>query len=490
MKKNKLIPLLLAALLAVGAVASSCQKRDPGKDDSSGTTGGSEQTSGLYVADYLPDTTYNNSDFRILTLPDDYANMYTGFLADSSSADKVIAARYKRNSMIEEKYKIKFVEELAQSWEECSSMLESYAGSADDAYELNMLIQREAFVLAIDGYCVTTADLKYNDLTQPWYVHDVNDMLRVNKIYYFAYSAECLNMFAQTNCVFYNIDKGKGISLEDPYSDVKNGTWTFDKMLTYAKAATRDLDNDGTITDNDSVGMNGRGDMIHPTLWIGAGYRTMDKNSDDYPIFTAAGDEKFIDFLTVLSDNVKTGVIFDTTKYPSQKWPSEEHTARAINAFIDGTSLFHVASIGTTFRLNSMENEFRILPAPKSSEEQEEYRSRVVDGWLYVVPSSNTHLDMTSVILEVLAVESANHVYDAYYEEALGNRYARDGENKEMLDLISKTRYLELGDTVWQADIRNNILGAIWDGNNTFSSLLNSKAALIELLIAKYLNAL
>ena len=230
--------------------------------------------------------------------------------------------------------------------------------------------------------------------------------------------------------------------------------------------------------------------MIHPTLWIGAGYRTMDKNSDDYPIFTAAGDEKFIDFLTVLSDNVKTGVIFDTTKYPSQKWPSEEHTARAINAFIDGTSLFHVASIGTTFRLNSMENEFRILPAPKSSEEQEEYRSRVVDGWLYVVPSSNTHLDMTSVILEVLAVESANHVYDAYYEEALGNRYARDGENKEMLDLISKTRYLELGDTVWQADIRNNILGAIWDGNNTFSSLLNSKAALIELLIAKYLNAL
>ena len=100
MKKNKLIPLLLAALLAVGAVASSCKKRDPGKDDPSGTTGGSEQTSGLYVADYLPDTTYNNSDFRILTLPDDYANMYTGFLADSSSADKVIAARYKRNSMI------------------------------------------------------------------------------------------------------------------------------------------------------------------------------------------------------------------------------------------------------------------------------------------------------------------------------------------------------------------------------------------------------
>ena len=51
MKKNKLIPLFLAALLAVGAVASSCQKTDPGKNESTGTTGGDEQTSGLYVAD-------------------------------------------------------------------------------------------------------------------------------------------------------------------------------------------------------------------------------------------------------------------------------------------------------------------------------------------------------------------------------------------------------------------------------------------------------
>lgn len=490
MKKNRLIPLFLAAVLFAGALAVSCTKtgtEDKGTGESSGKT---EQSSGLYVADYLPEDTYNNADFRILTLPDEYADMYTGFLADSSSADKVVAARYKRNSMIEEKYKIKFVETLAQGWEECSSMLESYVGVSDDAFELNMLIQREAFVLAIDGYCVTTSQLKYNDLTQPWYVHDVNDMMRVNNTYYFAYSAECLNMFAQTNCVYFNLNKGKELTIEDPYSMAKDGTWTFNKMLEYAKSATRDLDTDGTITDNDSVGITGRGDMIHPTLWIGSGYKTMEKNSDDYPIFTAAGDENFISFLTTLSDNVKTGVIFDNTKYGSQKWQAEDQSVRAINTFKDGTALFLVGSIGNAFRLNDMESEFRILPSPKKDEAQESYHSRVVDGWLYVVPSTNSQLDMTSVILEALAVESANYVYDAYYEEALGNRFARDGENKEMLDLISKTRYLELGDTVWQADIRNNVLVAIWQGDNTFSSLLNSKAGLIELIIAKYMNAL
>lgn len=491
MKKNKMIALLLSALFLSGTFAACSEPTKKGDETSdSGGTIANNPGDGLYVADYLPDTTYNDADFRVLTVPDEYADMYTGFMADSSATDKVVAARYKRNSMIEDKYKVKFSETLAQNWEECSSMLETYVSTNDDAYELNMLIQREAFVFAIDGYCIPTSELKYNDLTQPWYVHDVNDMISVNDTYYFAYSAECLNMFAQTNCVFYNLDKGAGFTLSDPYDMVKNGTWTFDTMLQYAKSATNDLDSDGVITDNDSVGIAGRGDMIHPTLWIVPDLKPWKNDSDDYPIFTAADDEKFIDFLTVLSDNVKSGVIFDNTKYESQKWPGEDQSVRSMNTFTDGTALFLVGSIGNTFNLNDMEDEFRILPSPKASEDQESYHSRVVDGWIYVVPSTNSVLDMTSVILEALAVESANYVYDAYYEEALGNRYARDDINKEMLDLISETRYLELGDTVWQADIRNQILEVIWNGTGTFSSLFSSKAGLIELIIAKYMNAL
>ncbi len=230
--------------------------------------------------------------------------------------------------------------------------------------------------------------------------------------------------------------------------------------------------------------------MIHPTLWIGAEFRTMEKNSDDYPVFTADQDEAFIGFLATLSNHVSDGVIFDNTKYPSEKWPEEDQGVRALNTFTDGTALFPAGTIGNTFSLNAMEDEFRILPAPKRSEEQKSYHARVVDGWLYVVPATNSRIDMTSVILEALAVESANHVYDAYYEEALGDRYARDDINKEMLDLLSMTRSLELGDTVWQSDVRNGILGVIWQGDNSFSSFFASKAGGIKLLIDKYMNTI
>ncbi len=49
-------------------------------------------------------------------------------------------------------------------------------------------------------------------------------MLSVNNTYYFAYSAECLNMFAQTNCLFYNLSKGSDLSLDDPYEMVRDGS--------------------------------------------------------------------------------------------------------------------------------------------------------------------------------------------------------------------------------------------------------------------------
>lgn len=114
----------------------------------------------------------------------------------------------------------------------------------------------------------------------------------------------------------------------------------------------------------------------------------------------------------------------------------------------------------------------------------------MIDGWLYVVPNTNTHLDMTSVILETLAVESRNYVFDAYYEQSLKNRYTNDPNAKEMLDLISSTRTIDLGDTVWQADIRNKIQDAVWKKDLAFNSALSSIKSYVDLMIGIYLDEL
>ena len=137
-----------------------------------------------------------------------------------------------------------------------------------------------------------------------------------------------------------------------------------------------------------------------------------------------------------------------------------------------------------------MTDDFGIVPNPKLNEEQNGYHSRVIDGWLYVVPNTNTRLDMTSVILEALAIESRNYVFDAYYEQSLKNRYTNDPNAKEMLDLISSTRTIDLGDTVWQADIRNKIQDAVWKKDLAFNSALSSIKSYVDLMIGIYLDEL
>ena len=152
--------------------------------------------------------------------------------------------------------------------------------------------------------------------------------------------------------------------------------------------------------------------------------------------------------------------------------------------------LYRVAIINELTVLGDMTDDFGIVPNPKLNEEQDGYHSRVIDGWLYVVPNTNTRLDMTSVILEALAIESRNYVYDAYYEQSLKNRYTNDPNAKEMLDLISSTRTIDLGDTVWQADIRNKIQDAVWKKDLAFNSALSSIKSYVDLMIGIYLDEL
>lgn len=489
MKTVKIISSVLAMII-VGSAILSCQK-DPDKNKPSSDSTPSSDTN-EYTADYLPDDTYDGYTFRILTISNDSSGMPTSFDADADTTNLVLAAQYKRNRIIESRYDIEFKEDTVSSWEELSSRFVNYVSAVSDEYELNMLIQREAFSYGVDGYITRTDRLKYCDTTQPWYIQDVNNALTVNGIQFFSYSSECLNMFAQTNCTIFNKRILEDNQLENPYDLVKAGTWTIDKMLSSAKAATKDLNTDGLYNDYDQLGIVGESDMIYPSLWIGAGYSTIEKDENDYPIYSAPSNEGFIDFLTKIGGYFNEDmVIYDTQFRPTEQYFGQGNFRdEASLVFRNGSALYRVSIIHELANLNDMTDDFGVVPNPKLDEAQEGYHSRVIDGWLYVVPNTNTRLDMTSVILEALAIESKSYVYDAYYEQALKNRYTNDPDAKEMLDLISSTRTIDLGDTVWQSDIRNKIQDTIWKKALTFSSALSSISSYVDLMIDIYLDEL
>jgi len=77
---------------------------------------------------------------------------------------------------------------------------------------------------------------------------------------------------------------------------------------------------------------------------------------------------------------------------------------------------------------------------------------------------------------EAMACASRNYIIPAYYESSLQDKFARDADTAEMLDLIFDTRIYDLGDTIWGMSIRFAYGGLFAEGSNTFVSLTESRA--------------
>lgn len=474
---KKLLALLLIAA-SLTAFFSGCRKDDPETPDDSTSTPTSEE-GGKYRADYLPDADYQGGTFRVYTVDPDNTDLTTVFTPDSEENDIVSQAIRKRNGIIEKRYNIVFAQDLAASWGDLSGQFEKVANSGDYEYDLMMQIQREAFTAVTRGYVTPISKLKYCHTDEPWYATDVNKQFTIAGTQFFAYSDECINMFEQASCVLYNKKILVENKLTDPYDYVKAGTWTYDVFFEQAKSAIFDTDGDGKIDDNDVMGIVSPADMFYPTVWVSSGLNTIDKGDDDIPVFTANSKEKFFDICQKTLDYVKTeGGLFDSYHDKSQTVPdSDQHGVITEGIFENNHALFCVGLIGQIHLYNDMEADFGIVPAPKLEESQEKYLTRVLDGWIHCVPKSNKELDRTSVIMEALAVETKNWVYEPYYELALKSRYTRDdnGRSAEMLDLMLETRTIDLGDTIWQGFSRNSFLDLFWKRDNSFASTANAR---------------
>ena len=478
----KLKKLLLSGTALLLALLASCV--NPGGNNTSGTTDGgskdNQSTSAAdtegpkYVAEYLPDVNLEGLKFRVLNIDPNDTTLILDFAPDSSADNIVSAAIYKRNNIIQERYNMTFVEDVGGNYKDLDTKYAQLISSNDSTYSLVTMIQRYAFAQAMNGSCVVVDDLPYLDTTQPWYVQDVNEQFSIGGVKVFAYSDECINLFEQTMCILYNktlIDDSD--NLVDPYDLVKAGTWTVDAFLEQARIATHDTDGDTLIDDRDVLGVVGTQDCLYPTFWIGAGLNTITKDDDGIPSFNAATDNQLISLLQKVLGYVEMdGVIFDTWVDRANLYQNSDTGEVARMIFENDHALYTICVVGNIKNFNKMKSDFGIVPAPKLDERQESYKSRVIDGWLKVVPTTNPDLETTSLLMEALAVESKNYVYDPYYELAMQGRYTRDdeGRSNEMLDLIFDTRTQDLGDTAWKSSVSTIFMSCFARKVNTFAS--------------------
>ncbi len=459
MKHNVLtcaLTLLLAAS-AFAAVGCGDASVDTGTVPDAGTDAIADTTAAVTENIYAHDlSSYDFGGETFTIYARQLMHLNSAMHAEAADGSTLNDAIYERNVRLMEQYNFKF-EEFFEENDTKQARLSVMAG--EDTYDIINTRCVYAFNYAMEGLLRPIADLPEIDLTKPYWDKELTDAMSIGNVPFFAVGAFNTSGYEYTHLLAFNKELAANNDF-DVYGAVKDGSWTFASMREMMKAVVADINGDGAMDRQDSYGLLSTAKQILPCFWIAAGQESMKMDANDYPTYSLLADESF---QTVFVE------IFDLV-YDSNVWhhfTDEENVhPEEVNMFINGQGLFIDMPVFYLETLRSMDSDFGLIPYPKYDEAQKEYYSRIEGCEQTCIPVTNVKdLEMTGVILEAMASDSAQNLVPAFYDVLLKSKHTRDNDSEEMLEIVFGNRVFDWGDTVYCPELRDGQFSAMMKNN-------------------------
>lgn len=429
MKKNLWIRIsaLLLSLLMLVSVAACGVTTDETDTTAAGTTADTENET-----TYVPDIEVKdyNEKFNIVTGHSVPAEKIALEELDKAEAGDVETAVYERGLKIKEHLGVTLVMQDGGTWMGYADTVMRSVASGTDDYQLvltNVYYGVAPFVS--NGYLYDIGELDAVNLDAPYWAGELMEDIRVEDKYYLGYGDMCLS---EVLVVIFNKDLMEKYQLAAPYDNVRNNTWTLDKMAELASLVKED-NGDGKWDENDTYGISGLAWIPFISFITSSDMKIVDRDEDGiFSLAYSRNSEKMISLiekLTALHD----------AEY-SYFWP---HTTGVELDFANGNTLFQLYHSSSLETLRSEAVRFGILPYPLYDENQKEYKSLNWNG-LIAVPNTIKNPDMVGEVLELMNYYSAD-VKVAYHEKLLGTKLADAPDDAEMLDIIWASQTSDVG---------------------------------------------
>ena len=479
MKHNALTSTfsLLLAIAAIAAVGCGDASSDAGtvtqSPDAGTVTETAAVTENIYAHD-LGSYDFGGETFTIYARK--LLHLNSNMHAETADGSTLNDAIYERNVRLMDQYNFKF-EEIFEENDTKQARLAVIAG--EDTYDIINTRCVYAFNYAMEGLLRPVSDLPEIDLSKPYWDKELTDAMSIGNVPFFAVGAFNTSGYEYTHLLAFNKELAANNDF-DIYGAVKNGSWTFSTMREMMKAVVSDINGDGTMDREDRYGLLSAAKQILPCFWISAGQESMKMDTNDYPVFSLLSDENFQSVFVEIFDLV----------YENNAWhhyTDEENVhPDEVNMFINGQGLFIDMPVFYLADLRSMDTDFGLVPYPKYDEAQTEYYSRIEGCEQTCIPVTNVKdLEMTGVILEAMASDSAQHLVPAFYETLLKSKLARDNDSEEMLEIVFGNRVFDWGDTVYCPEIRDGQFSSMMKNNKRD---IASIAAKLEKTMSKKIN--
>ncbi len=372
---------------------------------------------------------YGGTTFTVLS------NMYKPyeFNTDELTGDVVNDAVYEKDQLVMEYLGIEINDILEDGdWparDAFNAKITQAVTAGDGTYDMVMNTMVCTMPISTQGVFLDGKLLKYADFDHPWWIADMYDRFSIcGKLYGFLGDFS-LSLYKDLSVIFFNKRIWKDYTDRDPYELVRNNEWVLDTFVGLCSGMSVDMNGDGQWKPEDDQ-------ITYVSEYVPGGtFQTVlelplvEKNADGIPEFSgltekfAAAYEKVMAFYSN-ADNLHYSSI-DDKSYKSQKYFAGSRVATMCN-FIYSTEY-----------LRDMDDDYGIVPMPKYDEAQQKYIAQLgTSTCMIFVPLTAPDRELTSRVMECLAFFGYTCVSPKYYEVALKEKYARDAEIHEMLDII------------------------------------------------------
>ena len=466
MKPTKILSLILAALLLLPLFASCGESKE--NTDTPATTSNDMQSPGSEEEtepepeettpkpDLADDLTFGGADFTFGVV--DNPNARNSIAIEDINGEALNDAQYTTVAETMQARDVKIGEYVLTNGYPAANALIPFITAGDDVIQVANVFCVDAPTLMMRGYVYDYSSVPHIDLSMPWWDASVNASMELTGIRYAAIGDLSVSLHDLTYVLLFSSQIITDNGLESPYSLVREGEWTMDKMKVMMETAMKDSNGNGTRDAGDVFGYLAATKMVLPSFWIGADEKSMEYDENGVPVL-AMNDERFMSvfekIFAMTYDNEAWFKVYEDLDVPTE----------CRNMFSSNHSLFMDCSLFYVGMMREMETDFGIIPYPKFDETQADYRARVSYYMPPVIPITNVVLDMTGAVLEEANYRAMNNIKPAYYEISL-KKYSRDPDSIAMLDLIFKNRVVDLGDTLFCSNIRDGFASSMF-GNNS-----------------------
>ncbi len=449
---KKLLALLLVLLMVVPAIVSCNDSGDDNKQtinyETDDAIGGDEEEDPLIpVIDEYVDELAAQHNFKGETFTWIGPNGWQSPTEDEETGDAVSDAMYYRQLEIEEAYGLTWMNnkaEMVGAEEGLSPAIElikqdvmAGTGSYDAAYGFNMHTQ----VLLINDCLMNLTDFTTVDLEREWWYSGMRESLSIGGELYFLTGPIVTAYYQDTMSIVFNKQVAEDYGIDGLYDIVRDGDWTFDKMIEVANAIPENANGSAAYRYADADGVS---------IAVAHGYSLVEFDENGNPRVPDSLSQGIVDiadkYSRIFSDDTQSVNVKGKNSGSSENFVDKYGYEGMQEMFADNKILFLFVPTDEAAYLRQKDVNFGFLPMPKGSDSQEDYISYGTSRSAFnvFVPKSIKNQQKADVVLETMAALGYKYFKSTCYDNMLKSRSVKDTESKDMLDIIFATKKYDL----------------------------------------------